>query len=194
MPRVSDEYRAARREQIARAAIRALSRKGVPHTSMADIIEEAGVSAGSFYSNFRDKAELGRYVARSVLGARLQEFAELADGDHVVTPRAALDAILGSVGREVPAALVVQFWAESTTDAALAEAVRDTITGLEAEFAAIVLPWARERTASEAAAGALAASTASALAAIAQSWILRSAIVGAPEPAVYLDAISAALG
>ena len=35
MPRVSDDYRRARRDEIARAAIRCLERKGVHDTSIA---------------------------------------------------------------------------------------------------------------------------------------------------------------
>ena len=52
MPKVTDEYRIAKREEIADAALRAFRRKGFQGASMADIIAESGLSAGAIYGHF----------------------------------------------------------------------------------------------------------------------------------------------
>ena len=49
MPKVSEQHREARRDQIVDAALRCFSRKGFQRTSMADIIAESGLSAGAIY-------------------------------------------------------------------------------------------------------------------------------------------------
>ena len=55
MPKVSEEYRTARRSEIARAALRCFARKGFDATSMADIIAESGLSAGAIYGHYKSK-------------------------------------------------------------------------------------------------------------------------------------------
>jgi len=50
MPRVSDAYRQARRDGIVAATLRVLRRRALSDLTMADVIKEAGLSAGSVYS------------------------------------------------------------------------------------------------------------------------------------------------
>jgi len=73
MPKVSEAYREARRDEIARAAIQRLSKQGFSGTSMSDIIDESGMSAGAIYSHFASKAEIAQHVARMVVGTRAEE-------------------------------------------------------------------------------------------------------------------------
>jgi AcrR family transcriptional regulator len=195
MPRVTEAYRTARREQIAEAAIRVLSRKGVARTSIADIIAESGLSAGSIYSNFRDKAELGSFVARTVLGARVQDILAIAhDRPEPLTPRQALELLLSAVHeRKPPFPVVLQFWGEATVDSELGAAVHEILGELEGHLRDAITPWARQQ-AGETDASALAASTAAAMAAIAQSFVVRSALGADLDPAAYLAALATALG
>jgi AcrR family transcriptional regulator len=51
----AERLRAARREQILRCARRLLAERGYHRTSVADIIERAGVSRGTFYLHFSSK-------------------------------------------------------------------------------------------------------------------------------------------
>jgi len=77
MPKVTDAHRAARREQILTAAGNCFARKGFHATSMADVIGEAGLSAGAVYLYFRSKEEIIVGVAGEVFAgieARLLEF------------------------------------------------------------------------------------------------------------------------
>jgi len=47
MPKVTDAHRESRRRQILDASIECFAREGFHRTSMAQIIAEAGVSAGT---------------------------------------------------------------------------------------------------------------------------------------------------
>ena len=67
MPKVTDAYRVARRDEIIDAALRCFAEKGYQRTSMADVIDEPGLSAGAIYGHFAGKKELFAAVAGRVL-------------------------------------------------------------------------------------------------------------------------------
>jgi AcrR family transcriptional regulator len=58
MPKVSDEYKLNRRQQIIDAAYRCFVRNGFHETSMRDIYEETQLSPGAVYNYFRSKEEI----------------------------------------------------------------------------------------------------------------------------------------
>jgi TetR/AcrR family transcriptional regulator, transcriptional repressor of aconitase len=58
MPKISDEQRQARRDQILAAAWRCFFRKGIHATSMEEILREADLSAGAVYLYYKGKDEL----------------------------------------------------------------------------------------------------------------------------------------
>lgn len=58
MPKISDEKRLARRMQILEAAWTCFQKQGLHATTMADIINASGLSAGAVYSYFPSKEEL----------------------------------------------------------------------------------------------------------------------------------------
>jgi AcrR family transcriptional regulator len=58
MPKISEEKRQARRDQILAASWRCFSRRGIHSTSMEDIIREANLSAGAVYLYYKSKDEL----------------------------------------------------------------------------------------------------------------------------------------
>lgn len=58
MPKISDEQRQVRRDQILAAAWRCFSRSGIHATSMEEIIREAELSAGAVYLYYKGKDEL----------------------------------------------------------------------------------------------------------------------------------------
>jgi AcrR family transcriptional regulator len=191
MPRVSDAYRRARREEIALAALRALSRKGVTHTSMADIIEESGLSAGSIYSNFRDKSELAGYVARTLIGERLA-LVEQAVGERALRPREVLGVMLRHVSeRGVPFPVVLQFWAEATADSELSGVIEGTVEQFRSSFRAAFAPWVAERGDPDP--DALADRLVLGMMGVAQGYIARVALFGPLDADEYLDAVSGAM-
>ena len=58
MPKISDEQRQARRDQILAATWRCFYRKGIHATSMEEILREADLSAGAVYLYYKGKDEL----------------------------------------------------------------------------------------------------------------------------------------
>lgn len=68
MPRVTDEHREQRRQQILDAARRCFARDGFHQTSMTDLLDEAGLSAGAFYRYFQSKDEVIVLIAQQGLG------------------------------------------------------------------------------------------------------------------------------
>src|SRR5271166_1320158 len=58
MPKVTDQYRDARRDQILSAAKRCFLRDGFHATSMQDLFAEAGLSSGAVYRYFASKDEV----------------------------------------------------------------------------------------------------------------------------------------
>lgn len=58
MPKISNDQRQARRDQILAAAWRCFFRRGIHATSMEEIIREAKLSAGAVYLYYKSKDEL----------------------------------------------------------------------------------------------------------------------------------------
>lgn len=58
MPKASPEHMDARREQILRAALRCFARKGPTETTMSDLFEASGLSAGAVYNYFSGKKDI----------------------------------------------------------------------------------------------------------------------------------------
>src|SRR5581483_11495215 len=58
MPKVSQQYRDARRDQILNAARRCFLRDGFHATSMQDLFKESGLSSGAFYRYFASKDDV----------------------------------------------------------------------------------------------------------------------------------------
>ena len=191
MPRVSDDYRRARRDEIARAAIRCLERKGVHDTSIADIVEESGLSTGAIYSHFTSKSELARYIVAEFLFPRLLE---LERSGGVQSPRQVLETLLEVFTEDgLPARIVVQFWGEASVGGDLRDEMLRTATRLRGAIARALLPWARQQTTTDAAAEALADDTTRAVTALAQGYVANSAVFGPREPREYVDSVVAAL-
>ncbi|MBI5948127.1 MAG: TetR/AcrR family transcriptional regulator [Chloroflexi bacterium] len=76
MTKVTQEHIDARTGAIQRAALVAFARKGYERTTMAEIAEEAGLSAGAIYRYFPGKAQLLQSVFDEAVGRNSQVFAE----------------------------------------------------------------------------------------------------------------------
>lgn len=190
MPKVTEAHREARRQQIARAALVCLRRNGVSNTSMADIIAESGLSAGAIYSNFRNKAELGAFVAGGIIAARADYFASRAL--EAATPFEVAVGMLELFQREdSPFAVVLQFWAEATSDSEILGAVLLTVNRLRTEFASAIEPWVRATHPAEMA--ATRDRLAIAMVSVCQGYIVNAALNGPGNPRAYLESVSTAL-
>jgi TetR/AcrR family transcriptional regulator, repressor for uid operon len=118
VPRVSEEHRQARRQQILDAAVRCFSREGFHRATMADIFEEAGLSAGAVYGHFAGKDELIEAIAEERRAGESLLLKIAFDGQDDL--RAAFGSFLGPLfawlsepGEQAKRRVGVQVWAEA---------------------------------------------------------------------------------
>ncbi len=87
-------HRAARRDQILQAAWKCFARKGFHATSMADVISEAGLSAGAVYLYFRSKEEIIVGVTTEVFGGIEERLMSFVGQDPPPSPAAIIDFLV----------------------------------------------------------------------------------------------------
>lgn len=144
MPRVSDEHRERRRQQILDAARRCFVRHGFHQTSMSDIFTEAGLSAGAVYGYFKGKDDLIAAIADQAVGGIIQLIEPVVTSEPPPTVdefirqglRATSEFAFGEDGF---ARLAPQVWAEGARDPRLAAVLAekyDRIHGLLARLVA----------------------------------------------------------
>jgi AcrR family transcriptional regulator len=193
MPKVSEEYREARRDEIGRAALRVLERKGVRDTSIADIVEESGLSTGAIYSHFSTTSELARYVVGRVL-LRLDALEAAGARGEVLTPRQVVRGMLSIFSDAgLSTSLVLQFWGEAMVEPGLHDEMLRTAGRLRAALTHAIGPWARAQTADAAEAETLAAHTARSIVALAQGYVANTAVFGPRDVDEYLAGTGAVL-
>jgi AcrR family transcriptional regulator len=179
MPRVSDAYRQARRDEIVAATLRVLRRRALRDLTMADIIEESGLSAGSVYSHFERKDQLLELVAARVVGDRLDALTAPGEGP----PRSPAELVAWWLKEleeaRVPFAALVQIWGEAASDPAMREIVVRRMTIIEDAFAVAAERWLLAGGGDP----VTARTTARAMLTLCQGHIVRTAILGPQDPA-----------
>jgi AcrR family transcriptional regulator len=189
MPKVSDEYREARRAQILAAARRCFIRQGFQETSMQDLLAEAGLSSGAVYNYFASKEEIIVAIAEESISQVISLMRESATGPHRISPGAALASVL-DLGRTMHidngfAAITVLVWAEAIRNPALAARLTYLRTEALAAFGGLASDIRLPQ-------GVSAESFATVLASIIPGFILQLAVLG-PDAAGELPATVRAL-
>jgi AcrR family transcriptional regulator len=142
MPRVSQEYRDARRSEILEAAGRHFAENGFHSTSMQDFFEASGLSAGLVYRYFRSKEELITALAGGalqLLHASVEE--AIAAGERPGTEEVVarlLRTIDELDARERIARVAVQVWGEALVNPAVGSAFGVEIARLQAALERLV--------------------------------------------------------
>ena len=190
MPKVSDAYRGARRDEIARAAMRRLSEQGFAKTTMADIIDESGMSAGAIYSHFAGKADIVQHVARLTVGTKVEELIDHArSSDPPLGPIEVIAFVMEATKQVgIRRALLLQVWAEATVDPELRATVEQTVDRLRGAYAAAIEPWLRATGRPTDAASIR--SVVDTMVALSQGFIANSALFGRDDPEAYLDGVA----
>ncbi|QEO15261.1 TetR/AcrR family transcriptional regulator [Agromyces intestinalis] len=116
MPKVTDAYRSARRDEIIDAAVHCFAERGYSRTSMADVIAASGLSAGAIYGHFAGKQELFVATAARVLEARMLELDERRGGGEPLSPADVLITMVTGMGHEPFLAMIPQLWGEAVID------------------------------------------------------------------------------
>ncbi|MEU3496490.1 TetR family transcriptional regulator [Kitasatospora cineracea] len=140
MPRLTDARKELRRTQIAEAAVRCFSRNGLERTSIADITAESGLSVGSIYAHYRNKAELVRAAAREMLSRRAGTIGEYAAADVPPGPDELLSRLTAAID-PAEARVGVQTWSEATTDPAVRDIIVDATDRMRTMLHDCVTAW-----------------------------------------------------
>jgi AcrR family transcriptional regulator len=192
MPKVTDAHRESRREQILVAAWKCFSRNGFHSTSMADVIREAGLSAGAVYLYFRSKDDIIVAVATQVFGGiqgRLLEFAEQTPPPSPAEIATFLVRQPVMAREQAPAdlfPLLLAVWAEATRNPTLTEVADSILAGLHSLLIGMLDRWV--------AAGGVLPMPATALTPIllslVQGLVVQQALSGAPLADDYGAAVN----
>lgn len=142
MPKVSQEYRDARREQILAAAKRCFLRGGFHETSMQDLFAEAGLSSGAVYRYFSSKEDVILAIAEENLRDMAALIHALANSGHSEGLGAALAEVLEAVrdkhARSELGAMAVLVWSEALRTPTLATQFGVMLGQMRADFADVV--------------------------------------------------------
>jgi AcrR family transcriptional regulator len=122
MPKVDDAHFAARRRQILDGAAACFAREGFHRTSMQDIVQQTGISAGLIYRYFTGKDDM--------IAAIVTEWHERRTTMLGPDPAAGYLDVLRRVGSPETRAelqLAVQVWAETVRNPAIREMSRANV-------------------------------------------------------------------
>jgi AcrR family transcriptional regulator len=140
VPRLTDARKEQRRAQITEAAVRCFGRRGLERTSIADITAESGLSTGSIYAHYRNKAELVRAAATATLVKRAEVLGQYAREDDPPDPDELLARMVAAID-PVEARVAVQIWGEATTDPAIDAILVDMIDRVQLMVHDCVTAW-----------------------------------------------------
>jgi TetR/AcrR family transcriptional regulator, transcriptional repressor of aconitase len=142
MPKVSQEHLERRRQQILEAATECFARQGFHGTSMQDIFDASGLSAGAVYRYFPSKDSLIKAIAVNVLNEVMIPAIDAVAGQRL-DPADALASLAarlfepgGLRGRSL--SVTVQVWAESFRDPQMAGLTRDAANRICARLAQVL--------------------------------------------------------
>lgn len=191
MPKVTEAYRAARRDEIAAAALRAFRRGGFQGTSMADIISESGMSAGAIYGHYASKNALVVEVAGRIVGSRIDDITRLAESTPMPAPPLLVRVVVGAIRREIgDTAVLLQLWGEAVTDPEIKALASETVGRIRRTYGAYVSTWhQRTHGLPPDEADALAATQAPLFLAAVQGFVVQSAVLTDFDADAYLDAV-----
>lgn len=117
MPRVTQDYLDTRRREILAAAHRCFAKKGFRDTTMRQIADEAGLTAGALYGYFDDKASLIRALAEWGREQKREAMRGIDPGSGVDGLASLVEELLGSLptsGQEDhPVRFDVRIWGEA---------------------------------------------------------------------------------
>lgn len=86
MPKVSQQHKMERKEQLISAAEQVFLKKGYSRTTIQDVMEEANVSRGGLYLYFGNKAEIFEAVLERYDQRVIEDLNQLLTSDNPVAP------------------------------------------------------------------------------------------------------------
>lgn len=142
MPKVSREHMQARRDQIAHAAAKQFTLRGIHATSMADIVITSGLSTGAIYRHFRSRDDIVAYVAHTAMDIAISDIRALLRAEPLPRPRQAVTLIAESIDGSVAApGFIVQLWGEAVINPAVRGAANQFHTNLLRVLCDYLITW-----------------------------------------------------
>ena len=177
MPKVTQQHRDARREQILAAARRCFLRDGFHATSMQDLFAEAGLSSGAVYSYFASKDD----VIVAIAEENMRGVTEMIRNVATQHPGRPVGAVLADIMDMVHARdaqdglgkLTVIVWSEALRNPLLAERFTDMVTQIRASLVEVI-----EQSSQNPPAGVPADILAATLVCLVPGYLLQLAILG----------------
>ena len=179
MPKVTQQYRDARRDQILSAARRCFLRDGFHATSMQDLFAEAGLSAGAVYRYFASKEDM-------IIAIAEENMLDIVDMVHDVAarqPGRPAGAVLADILEMVHAkhvqdgigGIAVLVWSEALRSPAIAARFGEMLARIRGDLAEMVR---QQQGAGDLPAGASADALAAAIFSVAPGYLMQLAILG----------------
>lgn len=144
MPKISDERRAERREQILLAAMGCVAAEGFHKTTMADVIRASGLSAGAVYGYFRDKDDLIVAIADRALDIASDVVEGLLTTDPLPSAPQMLERITGTILAQAETGfgdvtrVAVAVWAEAVRNERVLAIARERFPRMRARYAELL--------------------------------------------------------
>jgi TetR/AcrR family transcriptional regulator, transcriptional repressor of aconitase len=190
VPKISEEYRTARRSEIARAALRCFARKGFDATSMADIIAESGLSAGAIYGHYKSKNELIQLTVADLLEARFEDLSGVLSAENLVPPGELIGLFLRGVRSEIgDVSILVQLWAAAVRDAELRRMASGIAAKIQGMFARYLTAWHEQEGMPPAEAQDRATRESAICIGIAQGYVVQTAILDDFDGDAYIASV-----
>src|SRR6516165_11971930 len=202
MPRISEERREARREQILDAARACLLEHGLEAVSMEMIIARSGLSTGAVYRYFKGKDEI---IGAAVVATAREigvAFAPILAGPSAGLPAQLVEKLLEawvsySISGVGPAAgvdrmpVAVHGWSYAQTDPDVKAALRANMRGFRVRCAPLVKRWQAEGVV---AAGADPDAVAQLMLSISLGFVAQRSLTGDADAASHASALAALIG
>lgn len=142
MPKVSQEYRDARRTQILEAARRCFLRNGFHETSMQDLFAESGLSSGAVYLYFASKQDVILAIAEENMRDVVATLHGLATSRPEGSLGDALSEVLAVVQKkhaEVQlGGIAVLVWSEALRNPDLAKRFNESLQKMRHDLADLI--------------------------------------------------------
>jgi AcrR family transcriptional regulator len=193
MPRVTDEHRLARREQILDSAVATFAREGFQATGMAEIVAASGLSAGAVYRYFASKDELIEAIVDRVLDEAAGRVERLFAEEGPLDPARAVGLVVTAVasiadrGPVDVSRLAVQAWGEALRNPAIATVAGRAYRRLRAVFAAEL---ERERGEGRLPASLDVPTASAALLSLVLGFVVQRLLLGDVDPRSYTAAVA----
>lgn len=191
MPKVTEAHREMMRSRIRQAALTAFRRGGVRSTSMAEIITEAGLSAGAVYGYFRSKDDLTAEVAGELVTGRFDVLTELTRRTPTPPPALAVQELVESLPSALhDGGLILEIWSMAARDDVVHEHARSALALMVDAFADYLEAYFVQEGVAAEQATERAARAAPVLAGLCQGYIVQRGLVGAETAQAYLDGLA----